>query len=208
MSATPQMAAYAFPRFIDPESRYLFYLHGKITEDQGLAAVSPEYGEYEYASILETLEDRGFEVISEQRPKDTDADAYAQRVVGQIRLLLDAHVPPGSITVVGASKGGYIAATVAHLLDGPLVNYVLLGTCYPSMVEDWTRRQVLLHGNVLAIYDSADVYAGSCQDLFDISRGKGLGRHQEMVLHIGTGHGILYKPLEEWILPTEEWARK
>ncbi len=31
-------------------------------------------------------------------------------------------------------------------------------------------------------------------------------RHEELILNIGTGHGILYKPLDEWILPTVEWA--
>jgi hypothetical protein len=207
-SVTPHITGYEFPASIDPAGRYLFYLHGKIIEDQGLPAVSPDYGEYEYASILKTLESHGFVVISEQRPKDTDADAYAQRVLGQIGLLLKAHVPPGNITVVGASKGGYIAATVSHLLEGAMVNFVLMGTCDPGMVDDWKLRQMSLHGNVLEIYDSVDEYAGSCQELFAISEGKGLGRHQEIVLHVGTGHGILYQPLDEWILPTVEWAGK
>ena len=207
-SVTPHITGYEFPASLDPAGRYLFYLHGKIIEDQGLPAISPDYGEYEYASILKTLESHGFVVISEQRPKDTDADAYAQKVLGQIDLLLKAQVPPGSITVVGASQGGYIAATVSHLLEGPMVNFVLMGTCDPSMVDDWKLRQMSLHRNVLEIYDSADEYAGSCQELFGISEGKGLGRHREIVLHVGTGHGILYKPLDEWILPTVEWAGK
>jgi hypothetical protein len=30
----------------------MFCLHGKIIEDQGLAAISPEYGEYQYEEIL------------------------------------------------------------------------------------------------------------------------------------------------------------
>jgi hypothetical protein len=110
--------------------------------------------------------------------------------------------------VVGASKGAYIAATVSHLLDDPEVNYVLLGTCPSSMVADWERRQMSLHGNVLAIRDGADELAGSCQELFDLSKGKGLGRYQEIVLEVGTGHGILYKPLDEWIGPTVAWAAR
>ena len=68
------------------------------------------------------------------------------------------------------------------------------------------QGEVALHGNVLSIYDSADEYAGSCADLFAYSEGKGLARHKEIVLHIGTGHGILYQPLDEWVLPVVAWA--
>jgi len=42
---TSALSAYAFPASIDPQERYLFYLHGKIIEDQGLPAISSEYWE-------------------------------------------------------------------------------------------------------------------------------------------------------------------
>jgi hypothetical protein len=206
-SAESQITGYAFPASIDPGSRYLFYLHGKIIEDQGLPAISPDYGEYEYAAILKALQGHGFVVISEQRPKDTDGAAYAERVRGQVSDLRGAKVPAGNITVVGASKGASIAAEVSYRLEDTGVNYVLLGSCPPSMIDDWKRGGMWLHGNVLAIYDYADVqYSGSCEELFRMSEGRGLGRHQQIVLHVGTGHGILYKKLDEWILPTVEWA--
>jgi hypothetical protein len=111
--------------------------------------------------------------------------------------------------VVGASKGASLAAQVSFILKDPLVDYVLLGSCPASMINQWKRNGMLLYGNVLAIRDSTDhEYAGSCEELFRISEGTGLGRHQEIVLHVGTGHGILYRPLDEWILPTVEWAGK
>jgi len=53
--ATPDLSAYAFPESIDPARQYLFYLHGRIIEDQGLPAIDPIYGEYEYIAILEKL---------------------------------------------------------------------------------------------------------------------------------------------------------
>lgn len=208
-SAASFLAAYEFPASVDPARHYLFYLHGRIIEEQGLPAIDPNYGEYEYASILETLASYGFAVVSEQRPKGTDADAYAQRLVAQISQLLDADVPAGHITVVGASKGASIAVAASYLLKDSSVNFVLLGSCHPSMVAEWKSNHMTLYGNVLAIYDSADhEYAGSCEELFRLSEGTGLGRHQETVLHVGTGHGILYGPLDEWILPTVEWAKK
>jgi hypothetical protein len=211
-SPTPieiELDGYGFPNSIDPTKRYMFYLHGKILEDQGIPAVSPEFGEYRYGEILGTLQSYGFEVISEQRPKNADGWEYAQRTARQVTELLTAGVPPGSITVVGASKGGSIAAVASYLVGNPKVNYVLLGSCHPTLVDEWKQGGLILSGNVLAIYDFADdEYSGSCEELFSLAEGKGLGRHNELVLQVGTGHGILYEPLPEWVLPTVRWANQ
>ena len=79
-SPSSRQSDYGFPASIDPAKRYLFYLHGKIIEDQGLPAISPSYGEYEYEAILEKLRGHGFVVISEQRPKNTDGATYARKI--------------------------------------------------------------------------------------------------------------------------------
>jgi hypothetical protein len=184
----------------------MFYLHGKIIEDQGLPATSPEYGEYQYEEILGALQSYGFVVISEQRPRNADVTEYARSVVGQINDLLRSQVPGGSITVVGASKGAAIAMLVSNLLADSKVNYVLLGACNPPTVDELMQQGISLSGNVLAIYDSSDQYAGSCAGLFSYSEGKGLGHRSELVVDVGTGHGILYEPLSEWVVPTVKWA--
>jgi hypothetical protein len=211
-TATPQptpsaVAAYAFPASIDPEAEYLFYLHGKIIEDQGLPAISPEYGEYEYQAILEALQGYDYVVISEQRGASTDGMAYASRVAGQVTMLLVAGVPPDAITVVGASQGAGIAVYVSHRLANPDINYVLLSICHPDNVQEFIENDITLYGNVLSIYDASDALAGTCQELFRFSEGRGIDRYAEVVLDIGTGHGILYQPLIEWVLPTAEWGR-
>ena len=195
---------YEFPESIDPSQRYMFYLHGKILEDQGLPAISPDYGEYEYEAILETLHEHGFTIISEQRSKDTDSYVYAKRVRKQVQALIDAGVPARNITVVGASKGAAITVLVSHLLENEEVNFVLLGACHPDTVDEFMQDQLRLVGNVLSIYDSVDKWAGCCQEFFSYSK---LSNSDEIVLEIGTGHGILYKPLDEWVLPTVEWAK-
>jgi hypothetical protein len=51
----------------------------------------------EYAAILQKLSEHGFIVLSEQRPKNTDVIEYAQKIVDQIRKLLDAGVPASNI---------------------------------------------------------------------------------------------------------------
>jgi hypothetical protein len=205
----PFISAYAFPASSDPSNQYLFYLHGKIVEDQGLHAVSPEYGAYEYEAILKKFAGNGFVVISEQREKNADGMKYADRVVQQARKLMEAGVPAKNITIVGASKGGAITLAISHLLGNKEVNFVILGNCDSETVGNLVLNDFFLLGNVLTIRDSMDNnYAGSCQKLFDYSEGKGLAHYDEIVLELGTGHGLVYKPLDEWIIPTIEWARK
>jgi hypothetical protein len=208
LSPAPDFLEYAFPASLDPAKRYLFYLHGKIIEDQGIPAVSPEYGEYEYAAILKKFSGFGFVVISEPRPKNTDSLAYAGKIARQVSGLLKAGVPAKNVTVVGASKGAGIAVEVSRQLENPSLNYVILAICDPANVAEFLQNQVILHGNVLSIYDSVDENGGSCQELFDFSEGKGLTRSAELVLKVGTGHGLLYKPLDDWIMPVVDWANK
>ncbi len=190
------------PASPDPQARYIFYLHGRIIEEEGAEAVSPEFGKYEYAEILDTLADRGFIVISEVRAKNTDVKQYAQKVAGQVNALLKAEVPPGNITVAGASKGGAITHRISSVLHNKDLNFVLLAGCGEGYHEGF---EVDLVGNVLSVYDYKDNKgAGSCAGFF--AKSKGLNQHKEIELKLGLGHGILYRPMEEWVEPTIEWA--
>ncbi len=122
------------PEKIDPTGRYLFYIHGKLIEDQGTVdAVSPAFGPYEYTEILDYLTGAGFTVISEARTAPTDGVAYAQEIGAQIEALLEAGVPPANITVMGFSKGGGIAIlTSAWLprLPGQPIFYPVTNEAY------------------------------------------------------------------------------
>lgn len=192
----------------DPAARYLFYLHAKIVEEQGLPAVSPEHGEYQYGAILDRLASFGFVVVSEVRPKDASSAVYAARISSQVDSLIRAGVPPAHIAVVGASKGAYIAALVSHTVPTPGVRYVILSMCDAETVAYMIEQGTDLHGDVLALRDAADTpdLVGSCEDLYSFSRQ--IGHHEEVVVDVGTGHGILYRPLDEWVLPTVRWARE
>ena len=180
----------------------------QIIEDQGIPAISPDFGEYENGAILEKLSGYGFVVISEQRSKNTDSGEYARKVTEQVTALLNAGVPAENITVVGASKGAGIAILSSNFLENKEINFVIMAICDPGTVEGLRQNQMFLYGNVLSIYDSADEFAGSCEELFSFSEGNGISRYDEIILNIGTGHGILYKPLDEWIIPAVGWARQ
>lgn len=190
------------PATVDTNASYLFYLHGRIIENQGLRPTDPRYGVYEYEEILRTLAAKGFAVISEARAKDTDVNQYANKVVQQINTLINTGVPPSHITVLGASKGSVITMRVSTLLRNKDVNFVLMSNC-----NDWVDQnfQIDLYGNVLSIYDVNDEFGQTCQKFFD--KASGLNRRKEIVLKVGIGHAILYKPMKEWIDPVVEWAK-
>lgn len=182
------------------EAKYLFYLHGKIVEDQGAKAVSERYGAYEYDKIIEGFRAEGFNVSSEARAVNTDVEKYAEKVAAQIGELLKNGVAPENITVVGASKGAFIALLVSTFVKNKNVNYVILAGCGVS--EEFLKL-ANLYGNVLSIYEKSDT-TGSCQRLFDDA--KGLNKRKEVMLETGLAHGFIYKPMREWLVPTLDWA--
>lgn len=191
------------PEAIDPQARYLFYLHGQIVEDKGLRPEHPQLGIYEYQAIRDTLAGRGLVVISEARPAGTDVWDYAQKIVGQIEQLLAAGVPAGHITVAGHSKGGAIAILTSSLMQNDRINYVFLACC-----GDWMapNPNVNVSGRILSIYDVSDQWAGSCQEAFDKAARPLVTR--EIKLDTGKGHGAFYRPMIEWVDPMIEWLRE
>jgi hypothetical protein len=191
------------PDKIDPDARYMFYLHGMIVENEGIRPTSPRYGVYEYEQILETLASKGFIVISEARPKGTVVTEYAAKVVGQIGALLKANVAPRHITVVGASRGGGIAIAASSRLKNRDVNFVIMAACGDSDIYKTFRPD--LWGNVLSIYDYKDT-VGPCEEFF--AKSTGLNRHRQIEVKLGIGHGLLYRPLKEWVDPVVEWANQ
>jgi hypothetical protein len=95
----------------DPAApRHLIYLHGRILQEQQSARPRhPRFGYYEMGAILAAFRDRGFVVSGEVRPKSATVDDSADRVVAQVRRLLDSGVPADHVTVVGGSMGAGIA---------------------------------------------------------------------------------------------------
>ena len=188
------------PPAVDPQKRYLFYLHGRIVEE-GRRPTSPEYGVYEYDEILDRFLEAGFVVISEQRAKATDVALYGQKVAGQVRRLITAGVSPANITVVGASQGGWIAMLASTYLKNPNINYVFISVCradpaFLSLVD--------LHGDVLFIKEQSEPASDCAQFRADAT---GIRRYQEIMLNTGLRHGFLFRPLYAWLDPTFTWTR-
>jgi hypothetical protein len=203
-SAVPQAQGLIIkdvPENVDVARKYLFYLHGRIIEEQGIRPTSERWGVYEYEEILEAFKTRGLVVISEARPRGTQIEQYAAKVINQIQTLIKAGAAPRNITVVGASKGSVITMLVSMLMKNRELNFVLMGNCNDGTLRE---RKVDLWGNVLSIFDAADDIGGTCQKFFD--KAKGLNNRKEVELKTGLGHGFLYKAMKEWIDPAAAWA--
>jgi hypothetical protein len=185
----------------DPATRYVFYLHGRIVEEQGARAVSPDFGAYDYTGITRALAAPGFVVVSEIRAKDTDPERYADSVVAEIGRLRNRGVPEEHITVVGASKGAGITLRVSERLAAPQVGFVALAGC-----NDDGHARSGLHGRVLSVYEESDELGRSCAKRFAASRD--LTAHDEVHLNTGLQHGFLYRPLREWVEPVVAWIRR
>lgn len=183
--------------------RYVFFLHQRFVELYGPEAMHPEYGKAEYHAILDRFRNAGFTVISERRPANADERLYADRVAAQIDSLRRLGVAPEHITVIGTSKGGYIAQMVSSQLKDPRVNYVFIG-CYRDKDLE-TLPDINFCGNILSIYEESDTLGVSAVKRVELSKLK-VSRFKEIELHTGLRHGFLYHPLDEWIQPSIQWA--
>jgi hypothetical protein len=188
----------AFPEKPDPGLRYVVYLHGRIVEEQGRRAVSPDFGAYQYDEIVAALARPGITVIGELRTKGTDAKTAAAHVVDGVRRLIAAGVPARNVTVVGASKGALIGKHASASLENREVGWVIMAGCSGSAAEE-----LPIHGQVLSIFEASDEMGGTCAPLF--AKSPDLARHDEVKIETGLGHGFLYKPLPEWLRPATAW---
>lgn len=181
---------------------YVFFLHNMFLELAPVTEWHTEYGQCEYNAVIDRLQQQGFVVISELRPANTSDVAYADKVKLQIDSLIAKGIKSGEITVIGTSKGGYIAEHVSHKLKNKDVNFVFIGCCDDNL---GSNPDVRYHGNILSIYEESDKWH-SCRQMKDRS-GKSVTRFQEVALTTGLKHGFLYKALDKWMLPAMEWAK-
>jgi hypothetical protein len=183
---------------------YVFYLHGKIIENKGPNAFDSlnGFGAYKYSDILDSLRKKGFTVLSETRPRNTDSETYALKVKQQIDSLLNLGIQAQRITVIGASKGAAIAMLVSTSAKNSELNFVFMAACSDNFLN--TNPQLGFYGNILSIYEKSDTFAGSCVKFR--SRPGNIGHYKEIEINTGLRHGFLYRPVKEWLYPATRWA--
>ncbi|MCX6215316.1 alpha/beta hydrolase [Spirosoma sp.] len=184
--------------------RYVFFLHNRFLEEHELSALEPTYGRAEYREIITAFQQAGFEVISEKRPANTNIDQYAHKVSQQIDSLLRKGVQPNHITIIGTSKGGYIAQYVSTLAANPALNFIFIG-CFRE--SDITNMPMInFCGNILTIYERSDSFGVSAIQRKKTSK-LPITRFEEIELNTNQKHGFLFHALPEWIKPSIQWAK-
>lgn len=183
----------------------IFYLHGKIVEDQGIPAIDTVqgYGAYQYEDILDAFRQKKFTVISEVREKGTNPFNYARKLAQRVDSCIKKGVAPGQITVIGASKGAVIAMMCSSYLNNKDVNFVFLAGCNKDLLEGF--QDIKFQGNILSIYEKSDDIGRSCA-AFKKRPSQIIPHYKEIELHTGLKHGFLYRPLPEWVIPAIKWA--
>ncbi|MCF7223491.1 hypothetical protein [Marilutibacter chinensis] len=189
------------PRADGCPPHHLIYLHGRIVQESGRHAVSPEFGRYRFDDIVEALGRRGAVVHAEVRAPGTELQAAADAAVAEVRKLKASGVASRNIGVVGASQGAIIALLAADRLADPQLRVVAMGAC-----NDWVRDSLAPRpvGRVLDIHERSDTIAGGCAEVFAASPGVTASRSLE--LDTGLSHGFLYAPLPEWVEPALDWT--
>ncbi|ASW74010.1 hypothetical protein IQ37_07260 [Chryseobacterium piperi] len=188
------------------EKKYIFFLHNKFLEQNLSGTFEPNYGvKAEYNEILESFRKDGFIVLSEKRKPKTDAIDYAKKVVHQIDSLLAKGIKSNNITVIGLSKGGYIAQYVSTYAENPNLNFVFIGSFEDSDIEE--MPEINFCGNILTIYEKSDTYGVSAIKRKELSK-LPVKNFREVELNTGLKHRFLYIASDEWIKPCKMWANQ
>nr|WP_199161640.1 alpha/beta hydrolase [Elizabethkingia sp. ASV34] len=190
--------------FAQSKKHYIIFLHNKFLESHALNEEHPQYGIAEYRAIIHKLEDQNTIVISEKRKPNTDIEAYAMRVKGQIDSLSQKGIPIRNIAIIGTSQGGFIAQYVSYYMKNPELKFVFVGSSFKddSLSKDADLR---LYGKILSINESSDKGNISLSDQKRFIKSK-LNSFKEIELNTGLVHGFLFKALDDWIMPAKKWA--
>lgn len=187
------------------ERNYIFFLHNKFIEENDSEVKHPEYGKAAYSEIIKAFKKDDFIVLSEKRKKNTDTEEYAEKIVSQIDSLLKIGVKPNHITIIGTSKGGYIAQFVSTIIANPNLNFVFIGCYQETDIENFP--EINFCGNILTIYEKSDILGVSAIKRKMTSKLK-INNFKEIELNTNLKHGFLFKPLKEWIEPCKMWAKR
>jgi hypothetical protein len=198
-----QTVGSSLPASIKKSDRFLFYLHGHIVTVLGNNAVQesyPEWGPYEYLNILDSLKERGFNVISERRYEAVADSVYIDKIAAQADTLLKAGVKAKNIIITGASAGWNIGLRVSSKLKNNKIRFVIMGGCWPDTYKEF--QGINLYGHFLSIIESTDPHK-TCDKIFEAR--KSLRSYREITLNTGLSHGFFYKGYRHWIDPVLDW---
>ena len=191
---------------LETEKDYIFFIHNKFLEENPDGTFSKEYNvKAEYNKIIESFSKDGFVVLSEKRKPNTNGIEYAKKIVLQIDSLTQKGIKPNNITVIGTSKGGYIAQYVSIFAKNQNLNFVFIGSYQNTDIAEIPA--INFCGNILTIYEKSDVFGVTAFKRKETSKLK-INQFKEIELNTGLKHGFLYIASDEWLKPSKMWAKR
>lgn len=191
---------------LETEKDYIFFIHNKFLEENPDGTFSKVYNvKAEYNKIIESFSKDGFVVLSEKRKPNTNGIEYAKKIVLQIDSLTQKGIKPNNITVIGTSKGGYIAQYVSTFAKNPNLNFVFIGSYQNTDIAEIPT--INFCGNILTIYEKSDVFGVTAFKRKETSKLK-INQFKEIELNTGLKHGFLYIASDEWLKPSKMWAKR
>jgi hypothetical protein len=188
------------------EKDYIFFLHNKFLEENPDGTFSDKYNvTVDYKGIVNSFKNDDFVVFSEKRTLKTNEQEYAKKVVHQIDSLISKGVQPNHITVIGTSKGGYIAQFVSTFAKNFNLNFVFIGCFQDTDIEE--IPEINFCGNILTIYEKSDIFGVTAIKRKETSKLK-VNRFKEIELNTGLKHGFLYIASDNWLKPCKMWAKR
>ncbi|WP_139158543.1 MULTISPECIES: alpha/beta hydrolase [Pseudoalteromonas] len=159
-------------------------------------------GGYDFPAIKQALADKSYTLIAHHRAKNTDPFAYAYELNQQVRTLVEKGVSARNITLVGFSRGSFIAGVASDKLSDLEINTVILAGCGRLVSSKHTDIKVF--GHVLSVYERSDG-PQSCATL--AKRSTQTRSFNEIMIDTGLEHGAFYKPMNEWVTPVKAWIK-
>ena len=185
------------------DERYVFFLHNRFLETHELNELHPKFGRTQYKEVIDEFEKSGLKVISEKRNGNVDTREYAIGIVNQIDSLIKTGIKPEKITIIGTSKGGYIAQIVSTLANNQDLNFIFIACFRDSDIQNFPKINYC--GNILTIYEKSDPFGVSALERKKTSSCE-IKNFKEIELNTGIEHGFFFKPIKEWVNPAIKWA--
>lgn len=164
------------PESVNPEARYMIYLHGGWPEIRSLSDPHPKHGLFEYEKIVNALIEKGV-------PANRITVAGFSKGGAMSLLVASMAKQPGLnlVNMAGCGRGQFRKS-------------------YDNFLTDDASK---MQGRMLSLYDSKDQIGGTCKDAKAKSAQLVF---KEEVLNVGAGHGTFYSPRKIWIDKVAAWA--
>ena len=182
--------------------RHIIFLHNKFLETHTINESHPKYGKVQLNEIKQKFKQAGFAILVNKRNRATKSDSAINQVIHQIDSIHKINTKD-TITVIGTSKGGYLAQMVASKLKNPQINFVFIGCFQESDIKEYPN--INFCGNILTIFEKTDPFGVSAIKRRQTSQ-LPIPNFKEVELNTGLNHGFLFRALDTWINPCIKWA--